>query len=157
MSLETLNNLNPTTIEALKELYATNVGSISFYEEAADTVDGPSVARVFRNVAKERGLLAAELRRRLKDSGVEVEREAGTWRDTLHETWTKLRGMVNGGDRTVLLIEAERAEDRIKGCYEALLKKAAGSPLNAVLLDEYRRVKSTHDLIRGLRDLAKAI
>tara|TARA_R110002072_G_scaffold87983_4_gene198243 strand:- start:2254 stop:2451 length:198 start_codon:yes stop_codon:yes gene_type:complete len=65
--------------------------------------------------------------------------------------------MVNGGDRTVLLIEAERAEDRIKGCYEALLKKAAGSPLNAVLLDEYRRVKSTHDLIRGLRDLAKAI
>ena len=102
-------------------------------------------------------LLAAELRHRLGDSGVAVDRESGTWKDSLHETWTKLRGLLNGGERKVFLIEAERAEDRIQARYQEFAKKAAGSPLNAVLLDEFRRVKATHDMIRGLRDLSEAL
>ena len=149
MPIETKSHLNASTLEAVQELYAANMGSRSFYEEAAKRVDSRVAAQLFREVAVERETLARELEEYL---GVGDEKESGTWKDSLHETWTKLRGLLNGGDLKVLLIETERAEDRIKARYESTPKDTAGSALNDVLQRQHRIVKARHDRIRDLRD-----
>lgn len=153
--METLLDLNQKTIEAAQDLVRHTKGSADFYREAAGVVKSPVLERAFRNLAETRGRHSGELGSHLKLNGAEVP-ETANLRDRMHETWTKLRGMLNGGDNYVLLIEAERAEDRIKAAYEQLIKDTAGSALSPVLHAQFAEVKASHDEIRNTRDMFAA-
>ncbi len=141
------------TTSALHELYAMTQGSISFYEEAAKQAKGPAFTLLFNDIVAQRATLGHELSGYLQVNQ-EHPNPGGTVVDALHETWLKMRGFLNAGNYRVLLIEAERAEDRIKGSYERLIKENPGSAMNDVLLKQYATIKETHDRIRGLRDTA---
>lgn len=71
--------------------------------------------------------------------------------------WVDLRSALNGGDNYVVMIEAERSEDRIKEKYESVLEETAGSPVNDVLMRHLRAVKGWHDQVRRLRDDIKQV
>ena len=152
--METKTTLEASTLEALHSLYATTAGSEGFYAEASKAAKDPVFIRLFAFLADQRAAIEAELAKHLALNLETPSEDGASLKDALHATWMKMRALLNGGDPYVLLIEAERAEERIQADYERLIKATAGSAMNAVLLRQLGLLKTAHDRIRELRDLA---
>ena len=151
--METKLSLEPKTIDALQQLVEANSDSAETLREAADKVDHHAVENLFRGVAATRTAHARELKSYLRVND-ETLTEDGSLTSQAHRHWIALRAAINSGDPKVVLIEAERAEDKIKDTYESLLIDTAGSAMNDVLMGQFRQVKKHHDLIRELRKAA---
>ena len=154
MSIETVNNLDESTISGLQKLIRYNIDSFEGFRDAADEVKDEAVATLFRELAAERSLLAKELQNHVEISGEDSE-DDGSMLAAVHRTWLKVRSLINGGDAVPILCEAEKGEDCIKAAYEDVLKDTAGSAVNDVLTQQYAKVKAGHDRVRDLRDIYK--
>ncbi|GIX00448.1 MAG: histidine kinase [Pirellulaceae bacterium] len=154
MRLETTSDLNEQTLEKLQQLVRANIDSVEFLQEGAEKVEDITVAQLFRDMASQRNGFADELQQYVQWNGKDAEEE-GTFIGSVRRTWFAFRTALNGGDATVVLIEAERAEDAIKEAYEDVLIETAGSALNDVLSRQYAVIKSGHDRVRDLRDAYK--
>lgn len=151
--METITNMNPETIDGLKDLVRVNVDSTKGFLVAADQVENLDLAALFRNLSQQRGLHADQLRGFVKMNDEEAS-DSGSIKGRFHRWWLNLRGTITGGDEHAILAEAERGEDVIKERYEEVLKQTAGSPVNNVLQSHYADVKASHDAIRDMRDAA---
>ncbi len=151
--METKLSLEPKTIDALQQLVEANSDSADTLREAADKVEHAAVENVFRGVAATRTAHARELKSYLRVND-ETPTEDSSLTSQAHRHWIALRSAINSGDPRVVLIEAERAESKIKDTYETLLIDTAGSAMNDVLMGQFRQVKKHHDLIRELRNAA---
>lgn len=151
--METKLNLNTETLEALQELIEINIDSAKGLREAADAIDHDQLESLFLQISVSRDAQATELQHFLRMNDEEPE-DDGSVAGAVHRKWLELRAAINSGDPKVVLIEAERGEDVIKGKYENLLKETAGSAMNDVLMRQYAEVKRQHDLVRDLRDSA---
>lgn len=152
-SLETKLSLEPKTIDALQQLVEANSDSAETLREAAEKVDHVAVENVFRGVAATRTAHARELKSYIRVND-EQPTEDSNLMGQAHRHWIAFRAAINSGDPKVVLIEAERAEDKIKDTYEQLLIETAGSAMNDVLMSQFRQVKKHHDLIQELRKAA---
>ena len=155
MTLETVTNLNEETVEAVQDLIQANIDSANGFRESAEVIEDQQLSALFLSMASTRTDLANELKTHVSLSK-ERPRIEGSWLAALHRTWIDIRGKLNSGDPTIVLIEAERGEDFIKRAYEEVLKKTAGSAINDVLQRQYADVKKGHDSIRDLRDALKS-
>ncbi|NND96131.1 MAG: PA2169 family four-helix-bundle protein [Pirellulaceae bacterium] len=151
MSLETKKNLNEKTIEAIQDLIQANIDSSQGFTEAATEIEDATLAGLFTELGNQRRQNADVLQQHVQLTG-ERPRTDGSFLASMHRTWLDLRSKLSGGDSHVILSEAERGEDYIKGAYEDALKDTAGSAMNDVLMDQYTNVKAGHDRIRDLRD-----
>lgn len=154
MTMPTDSTLTEATIKKLQNLIQANIDSVNGFREAADEVSDESIASLFRSLATERSNLASDLQKFVDYNG-ESPKEEGSLAAKVHRTWIDLRSKLSGGDPYAVLAEAERGEDHIKHAYEEALKETAGSPLNDVLLGQYKTVKAGHDQVRDLRDAFK--
>jgi len=149
--METITNLDNDTVSHLKTIIEYNIDAQKGFEDAASKIENKDIAGYFRQCSQRRGQFADQLKHvvNLNDANAP---DSGTAKGTLHRWWLDLRGTIQDGDEHAVLAEAERGEDAIKNKYETVLKKTAGSPLNAVLTDQYAAIKETHDNIRDMRD-----
>ncbi len=152
MTLETKTDLKPETMSKLQDLIRVNIDSYDGLLESAEEINDPSIAKLFRALAHERSKLATELQDYVKFNGEKAIIE-GSFAAGVHRAWINVRSKLNNGDPHVVLVEAEFGEDQIKGAYEDALKQTTGSEVNAVLQEQYSRVKAGHDRVRDLRDL----
>lgn len=150
--LPTVDVLSPRTIQGLQELIAINLDSSRGLEAAADLIENPRIASVFRSLAPQRREFAAALQDYARSNNVEPT-DSGSIKGTLHRWWLNIHGTVRAGDEHAVLSDAEAGEDAIKHKYEAVLKDTEISPLRKVLAEQYEHVKSGHDKIRDLRDM----
>lgn len=153
--IETTANLSKETIQGLQDLLQINVDSSKGLNTAAEKIESERVARLFRTLASERRQFADDLREFVTLNDKEP-RDHGSVKGTLHRWWLNLHGTVRAGDEHTVLADAEAGEDAIKHKYEEVLKGTAGSPLQKVLTEQYKRVKAGHDTIRDLRDATKS-
>lgn len=151
MALETKLNLEPETLAALQELIRMNVDSRDGFRYAAEKVDDLTLQETFWRLADERDAQADELCHYV-EWNCEEPRKTGSYAAALHRTWIAIREMTSADHTGAILSEAERGEDQIKEAYENVLVQTAGSAMNDLLMDQLRRVKSAHDLVRELRD-----
>ena len=149
--LQSKLDLRDETISKLQDLIEINIDSQKGFQQAAETIEEPKMATLFRQIARDRAANATELQRFVAVNN-ETPEDDGSAMGAMHRWWLSARGALNGGDDYVVLIEAERGEDAIKHKYEDVLKETAGSPMNDVLTRQYATVKSQHDQIRDLRD-----
>lgn len=152
--METLTDMNQETIDGLKDLVHINVDSAEGFTLTAEKTNVSALAELFTTLAQDRQRFAEELKRVVEYNAASVEKR-GTWKGKIHRWWVDARGTIEGGDAYAILAEAERGEDAIKELYEETLKETAGSPVNAMLTEQYRLVKRGHDTVRDLRDAAK--
>ena len=113
--------MNDETVEQLQDLIRINIDSCKGFEQAAETIESPSIANLFGQMAKDRRHHAEQLRRLVELTDEEAE-DCGSIKGTVHRWWLTARGTLNGGDDHVVLIEAERGEDAIVKCYENALE-----------------------------------
>lgn len=154
MALNTPANMDEGTVEKLQDLIQINIDSYNGFIEAAEKIDHENLAGLFRELATDRSGFAEELKQFVR-MNEESPEQSGSGSAKAHRLWIDLRAALNGGDPYVILIEAERGEDKIKSKYEDALKDTAGSPVNDVLQRQYARVKAGHDRVRDLRDAQK--
>lgn len=150
--LPTVEHLSENTIRGLQELIEINLDSSHGLETAAEKIENPRIASIFRTLAPERRRFAAALQEYVRLNHVEPT-DSGSVKGTLHRWWLNIHGTVRAGDEHAVLSDAEAGEDAIKHKYEAVLKDTAGSPLQKTLTEQYERVKAGHDTIRDLRDM----
>ncbi len=151
MAVETKATLTDETVEHLQKLIRANIDSYNGFHESAGEIDNAVLASLFKQLGDQRSELASELQDFVEFNGKEAE-EDGSVAAKTHRVWINIRSKINSGDPHVILVEAERGEDYIKEAYEDVLQQTAGSAMNAVLMEQYRTVKSGHDKIRDLRD-----
>lgn len=149
--METIMNLNEDTIKDIQSLISINIDSCKGFNAAAEHIENDRIASYFRECSIERDHLAQELQTAIASTGEDPEDE-GSLKGTAHRWWMNIRSTVTGGDEHSVLADAERGEDEIKQRYEKTLKETAGSPLNALLQNQYIKVKARHDEIRDMRD-----
>lgn len=150
--METVMNLNEKTLKKVQDLIQINIDSAKGCKDAAEKVDSPLIGHLFSGLADERKAQAEELKNFVRLNQEEPE-DSSSAAGTAHRLWLDFRAAINGGEPKVILIEAERGEDKIKEEYEESLKETAGSPLNDVLTRHYAAVKAGHDRVRDLRNL----
>jgi len=155
MALETKADLNDTTIDKLQKLIRANIDSYNGFLESAEELNDAKLKQLFQELGHQRSALATELQKHIEFNGKEAEDDGSVAAKT-HRIWINIRGKLNGGDPTVILIEAERGEDHIKEAYEEVLKDTAGSAMNDILTEQYALVKKGHDMVRDLRDAYKS-
>ncbi|MFI4881482.1 MAG: PA2169 family four-helix-bundle protein [Phycisphaerales bacterium JB064] len=149
--METITNLDKDTLKGVKSIIEINIDSSKGFQDAAEKIENADIAGYFRQCSARRAQFAEQLKRVVDLNGQDAP-DSGTVKGTVHRWWLDIRGTIQNGDEHAVLAEAERGEDAIKHEYEDVLKKTAGSPLNAVLTDQYGSVKETHDTIRDMRD-----
>jgi uncharacterized protein (TIGR02284 family) len=151
MAVETKDTLSAATITQLQELIQANIDSRDGFRQAAEAVSDITLGSAFEQLAMERDAQAEELARYVAWNG-EIARRDGSMVAAIHRTWMSVREMLTSDDRYAMLAEVERGEDSIKAAYEQALRDTAGSAMNDVLLDQYSKVKASHDRMRDLRD-----
>jgi uncharacterized protein (TIGR02284 family) len=151
MALQTVTTMDSETIEKLQDLIQENFDSAKGLSQAAESIENVNTGTTLRRIATDRLAQAAELRKYVEFNREQPEDE-GSFGGTMRAKWLKFRSTLNGGDAHVVLIEAERMEDHIRDLYEDVLKKTAGSPVNAVLQRQHRVVKGQHDQVKAMRD-----
>lgn len=149
--METITNLDKDTLSGVKSIIEINIDSSKGFQTAAENIENADIAGYFRQCSTRRAQFADQLSRVVDVNGVDSP-DSGSAKGAIHRWWMDLRGSIQNGDEHAVLAEAERGEDSIKGEYEKVLKNTAGSPLNAMLTDQYAAVKETHDTIRDMRD-----
>ncbi len=150
MATETKLTLNQETLDALQELIQVNIDSRDGFRHAASEIQEIAVANMFTQMADERDHQAQELKSLMTLNGEKAPQE-GSFAAAAHRTWMDLRTALGGGLQMVL-DEAERGEDYIKGKYEAAMKSHAGTAISDVLHRQFAAVKSAHDRVRDMRD-----
>jgi uncharacterized protein (TIGR02284 family) len=140
----------------VQDLIKLNIDSAEGFTAAADSIDSPDIASVFREYASQRSANAEALKAAVAYNGQQPA-QSGSVTGTVHRWWLELKGKVTAGGLHAVLSEAERGEDTIKHRYEAALKECAGSPVLGVLQSQYTGVKAAHDNVRDLRDSYKSV
>ena len=144
--------MNKSTVDSLQELIHALKDNSSYLNQAADSVSGDElVANTLRNIAQERQSIHEGIGNLIESANGKPD-ENGAFLGNLRTVWTAIRAGLNAGDPTVVLIEAERAEDAILHKFKEILPEIAGNPANDQLLKYFEQIKQGHDLIRGYRD-----
>lgn len=149
--MESVSNLNKDSIKGIQDLIEINIDSSKGFTEAADKIESPGIANLFRQCATERKQNANQLKDIVRANNEEPE-DSGSASGLMHRWWLEIRGTVTGGNEHSVLAEAERGEDAIKHRYEDTLRHTAGSAVNDLLTKQYTGVKARHDQIRDMRD-----
>jgi uncharacterized protein (TIGR02284 family) len=143
------------TVSELQDLLRGLNDSVNHHKEAAGRVADALIANNFREIAEERLELATSLGGMIALAD-EKPVEEGSWLGSLRSCWTSFRAGLNSGDPTVMLIEAERAEDKLVAQFKNVLPQIAGNPINDRLLGAFEVIKSGHDRVLAMRNMYQA-
>lgn len=147
--------LSEETVSSLQELLRGLNDSVEYLNEAAKKIDDSSVAQTFNKLSSQRQEIASKMEQHI-DSAGECPEDDGSWLGSLRQCWTAFRAGLNSGDATVVLIEAERAEDALMAKFKEILPEVAGTPINDKLLQAFETIKGGHDEVLALRNAHQA-
>ncbi|HXE50768.1 MAG TPA: PA2169 family four-helix-bundle protein [Ramlibacter sp.] len=142
--LETLNDL----LENARD------GELGF-REAAEHTTTPSLSALFGRRADNCRQAAAELQEQLQRLGGKVD-EGGTVIGAAHRVWVQIRGLFGGASDEKMLNECERGEDAAVARYRKALKQNLPHDVHALVQRQFEGAQRNHDMIKALRDRARA-
>lgn len=150
MSLETKLTLGDSTTCELQDLTQVNIDSRDALNELASNTEDISIANLFQSLATQRDQQAAELQS-VVGLSCEEAKDSGTFAGAARQALIDIRAALGGGTK-VMLIEAEKCEDKIKGKYEDALENEPGTAVSDILRRHLAAVKVGHDRVRAMRD-----
>jgi uncharacterized protein (TIGR02284 family) len=144
------------TVGALQDLVRALNDSAQYHLEAADKIESDErISNELRQIAADRKYICENVSSYITLANEDVAAD-GTFTGTMRKIWTAFRAGLNSGDATVVLIEAERAEDVILQRFRRILPEIAGNPINDKLNQFFNMVKVGHDRILALRNSYQA-
>lgn len=142
-------------IETLNDLLENARDGALGFREAAEHVQSPDLKQLFGRRADTCSRAATELQQQLLQLGGKIE-EGGTFAGAAHRVWTHIRGLFGGASDETMLNECERGEDASMARYRKALKANLPHDIHALVQRQFEEVQCTHDMIRTMRDRARA-
>jgi uncharacterized protein (TIGR02284 family) len=142
-------------IETLNDLLENARDGESAFREAAKHTETPRLSTLFKRRAETFANAAAELQEQLGHLGAKPE-ERGTLSGAVHRVWVHIRGLFGGASDETMLHECERGEDTGLARYRKALKGNLPYDVHAMVLRQFEEAQRNHDMIKALRDRARA-
>ncbi len=136
-------------ISTLNDLIETCKDGEQGFRTAADAVKDQQVKSLFLQYSSQRTQLAAELKEEVRRRGGNPE-QAGSVSGALHRGWMNIKSAVSGMDELAIVTEAERGEDVAVRVYQEALTAGLPSDVQALVQQQYERIKQAHDRVREL-------
>ncbi|MBI5278139.1 MAG: PA2169 family four-helix-bundle protein [Burkholderiales bacterium] len=142
-------------VETLNDLLENARDGALGFREAAEHARSAGLKQLFKRRADTSTRAATELQEQLRHLGGKIE-EGGTVVGAAHRVWTHIRGLFGGASDETMLNECERGEDASMGRYRKALKANLPHDIHALVLRQFEEVQRNHDMIRSLRNQARA-
>jgi len=142
-------------IETLNDLLENARDGELGFREAAEHTRTPSLSALFGRRADTCHQAAADLQEQIQRLGGKVD-EGGTVTGAAHRVWVHIRGLFGGASDETMLHECERGEDAAVARYRKALKQDLPHDIHAMVLRQFEGAQRNHDMIRTLRDRARA-
>jgi uncharacterized protein (TIGR02284 family) len=142
-------------IETLNDLLENARDGELGFREAAEHTQTPSLSALFGRRAETCRQAAVELQDRIQRLGGKVD-QGGSVTGAAHRVWVHIRGLFGGASDETMLNECERGEDAAVARYRKALRQNLPSDIHAMVLRQFEGVQRNHDMIKSLRDRARA-
>ena len=151
---------NEKLIDVLNDLIRINNDRTTGYEKASKEARSIDVdlQAVFNKMANESRKYAAQLTNEVKSLGGEVA--TGTTNSgKIYRAWMDVKATFSGKNRQAILESCEFGEDAAQKAYKAALASDAeiSADTRQLLTGQQSSLKSSHDIIKKLRDAQKAV
>lgn len=152
------SNQNEDVLMAIKGLVEICHTGHEGYTTAADSIESPEYAALFRSFASQRHSFEDELKQIVQRLGGQPEAESagGLLTDAagaLHRGWINIKGAVSGGKDHAILDECERGEDAAVAAYKKALEIQLPPDIAQTVRQQYESVLEAHNRVRGLRNI----
>ena len=142
-------------IETLNDLLENARDGELGFREAAEHTKTPSLMALFGRRAESCRQAAAELQDQVHRLGGKPD-IGGSVTGAAHRVWVHIRGLFGGASDEAMLTECERGEDAALARYRKALKQDLPQDLHAMVQRQFEGAQRNHDMIRQLRDQARA-
>jgi len=144
--------MSDDVVEELNDVIAVLKGGASFYRDAAEKVENPGLAEIFRTNALKRDQAIADLSSHVRSHG-ETPAE-GSWAETAYAWYTS--ALATFGDKEdTLVAQLEEHEDRtLEELHDAIEDIPAGTPAHTSLMAHLKTFQDTHDQMRNMKKAA---
>jgi uncharacterized protein (TIGR02284 family) len=139
----------------LNELIRTCRDGENGFRTAAEALkQDPELARELQDYSGQRREFAAQLQNLVGWLDQDKE-DSGSAAGVLHRAWINLRSAISSKDRYAILAECERGEDSAVETYRKAIESGLPSEYEFVVQTQFDTVRTTHDRVKALRDMAK--
>ena len=136
-------------VEELNDVIAVLKGGADFYRDAAEKVENPGLAEIFRTNAQKREQAIADLAGHVRSHG-ETPAE-GSWAETAYSWYTSALAAF-GDQEDTLIAQLEEHEDRtLEELHDAIEDIPAGTPAHVSLMTHLQTFRETHDQMRNMK------
>jgi uncharacterized protein (TIGR02284 family) len=146
---ETTVKLDDRTLSRLEDLIQTHVDSQKLLMAAADRVNDKTIAHKMRDIAAQRVVMAEELRQHVVWNGRPVDLDE-SFGGGLHQALVSIRGLLNGGDPTVILIEIQREGETSRQAYRDAIAEIQPETIVELLRSHATRLDQDQQSIERL-------
>jgi uncharacterized protein (TIGR02284 family) len=145
---------NDNAVDILNSLIVINNDRIAGYETAIEETEDADLKARFREYIQTSQACKSELVAEVGKIGGKPD--DGTRIDgKIYRSWMDFKSMVTGNDRKAILNSCEKGEDVALNTYQKALKdKDLPATLNALVTNQYNKIKMNHNEVRDLRDAA---
>ena len=151
---------NDKLVGVLNDLIEINNDRVVGYEKAAEESKSIDVdlQATFHKLANDSRKYAAELTQKVRELGGEPSHDS-TNLGKIYRVWMDVKATFTGHDRQAILENCEFGEDAAQKAYKAALASDAeiDATTRQLITDQQSSLKSSHDMIKGYRDVQKAV
>lgn len=125
------------------------------FQEASQAVSDPHLKTLFEQYSQQRHRFARELQAEAQSLG---ELKPTKWisaAGAMHRAWISLKSTMTSGDDKAILTECERGEDSAMCEFEEALHDRLTGQVREIVSHQFTEIKSAHDRVKHLRDVAK--
>lgn len=151
-----MKNIKEKEVAVLNSLIEYNNDRVAGYQKAADESEQGDLKALFNKFSTQSHKFSQELTSRVNQIGGDPA--SGTTNSgKVYRAWMDVKAAMTGKDRKAILSSCEFGEDVALKSYEDVLEGDDITAESRLLIAEHmRQIRSAHDEIKALRDLASA-
>jgi len=131
-----------------QDLLNLNSDDHNGYMTAANALQNPDYAALFRQYAQERQQNATELGELLQRNG-HTATKGGTFAGMLHQGWINLESLLTQGDAPIFG-ECERVDGLTLSAYQDVMGKITKEELMGLLRQQFTRIRDAYERVKNL-------
>lgn len=150
-----MDSVNKNIVSTINDLIEINNDRMEGYDTASKETKEPDLKNLFGEMAATSKKLKEELIPIVLKHNGKIEKGT-TASGKLYRAWMDIKSALTGKDRKTILSSCEYGEDVAQKAYESALKdEKIPSDIRSLIEKQEKILKSDHDKIKNMRDLAK--
>lgn len=149
--------INQQTVDALQDLLTRAYDAEQGFEQAAEAVDHPRLAELFRDYSQQRRSFGKDIKNLIRQHGEEPDKGASMM-GKLHQFWISMRGKLSDGSEGDLIEECRRGEETTMADYQNYIDdENVALAARELFTDQLMQVREIYARLSSLEEAAVAV